>query len=189
MINNQVLYDILLCNYSNQLEAINLLRQYRPYFELIPSLRRPKESLITMPLPVVKVLNPKDGDRNLQLFCDVVLLMCDPEWKIKTGKEIFIFIHRPDEDFAGLLNRWRQVEVILGDEYYWMLPWKHQQIMNDKGESHYPLFVTCSYTPERIKRGLAGGSLPFVSVDTPENPALEETAITESSPQSPSELE
>jgi len=187
MINNQTLYEILLCNYSNQLEIVNLLRQYRPYFELIPSLRRPKDSLITLPLPVVKVASTKDGDHHCQLLCDVVVLMCDPEWKIKTGKEIFIFIHRPDEDFSGLLSRWRQVEVMLGEEYYWMLPLKHQQLINDKGESHYPLFVTCSYTPERIKRGLAGACLPVISVDTPEsensslepNPTAIATEITE----------
>lgn len=165
MTNNQILYETLLCAYSNQLEAINLLKQYRPYFELIPSLRRPTDSLITMPLPVVKISNQKENDQNFQLMCDVALLMCDPEWKIKTDREIFIFIHRPDEEFSELLNRWRQVEVMLGNEYSWLLPWKHHQIMNEKGEYLYPLFVTCSYTPERIKRGLAGASLPTVAID------------------------
>jgi len=175
MTNNQVLYETLLCAYSNQLEAINLLKQYRPYFELIPSLRRPTESLITIPLPVVKISNQKDSDRNFQLMCDVALLLCDPEWKIKTEKEIFIFIHRPDEEFSELLNRWRQVEVILGSEYNWLLPWKHHQIMNEKAEHIYPLFVTCSYTPERIKRGLAGASLPIVAIDAAaeEKPEME----------------
>lgn len=173
MTNNQVLYETLLCAYSNQLEAINLLKQYRPYFELIPSLRRPTDSLITIPLPVIKISNQKDHDQNFQLMCDVALLMCDPEWKIKTGKEIFIFIHRPDEDFSELLNRWRQVEVLLGNEYSWLLPWKHHQIMNEKGEYLYPLFVTCSYTPERIKRGLAGASLPTVAIDLAEDEKVE----------------
>jgi hypothetical protein len=166
MSNHQVLYETLLCAYSNQLEAINLLKQYRPYFELIPSLRRAIDSVITIPLPVVKITNAKESDRNLQIDCDVALLMCDPEWKIKTGKEIFIFIHRPEEEFSQLLNRWRQVEVTLGEEYSWLLPWKHQQIMNDKGDYLYPLFVTCSYTPDRIKRGLLGASLPTIAIDS-----------------------
>ncbi len=177
MTNNQILYETLLCAYSNQLEAINLLKQYRPYFELIPSLRRPTDSLITMPLPVVKISNQKDNDRNFQLMCDVALLMCDPEWKIKTGKEIFIFIHRPEEEFSALLNRWRQVEVMLGNEYSWLLPWKHHQIMNERGEYLYPLFVTCSYTPERIKRGLTGASLPTVAIDAAEDETLEFESI------------
>jgi hypothetical protein len=177
MTNNQVLYETLLCAYSNQLEAINLLKQYRPYFELIPSLRRPTDSLITIPLPVIKISNQKDPDQNFQLMCDVALLMCDPEWKIKTGKEIFIFIHRPDEDFSELLNRWRHVEVLLGNEYSWLLPWKHHQIMNEKGEYLYPLFVTCSYTPERIKRGLVGASLPTVAIDLAEDQKAELESI------------
>jgi hypothetical protein len=174
MTNNQILYETLLCAYSNQLEAINLLKLHRPYFELIPSLRRPTESLITIPLPVVKS-NQKDGDRNFQLMCDVALLLCDPEWKIKT--EIFIFIHRPDEEFSELLNRWRQVEVILGSEYNWLLPWKYHQIMNEKAEHIYPLFVTCSYTPDRIKRGLVGSSLPIVAVDAAADEKVEMESI------------
>ncbi len=168
MTNNQLLYETLLCAYSNQLEAINLLKQYRPYFELIPSLRRPMDSLITIPLPVIKISNLKDSDQNYQLMCDVALLMCDPEWKIKTGKEIFIFIHRPEEEFSALLNRWRQVEVLLGNEYSWLLPWKYHQIMNEKAEYLYPLFVTCSYTPDRVKRGLRGAYLPSVAIDLAE---------------------
>jgi hypothetical protein len=90
--------------------------------------------------------------------------MCDPEWKVKTGREIFIFIHRPGEDFSDLLDRWRQVEVILGDNYYWLLPWKHQQMMNEKGDAHYPLFVTLESTPARIIKGLSGCTLPTIGV-------------------------
>lgn len=165
MSNHPALYETLLCSYSNQLEAINLLKQHRPYFELIPSLRRPTDSVITIPLPVVKIASPRSEDEHLQLMCDVALLLCDPEWKIKTSKEIFIFIHRPEEEFSSLLGRWRQVEVMLGNEYNWLLPWKYHQIMSEKGEYFYPLFVTCSYTPDRIKRGLHGAALPTVAVD------------------------
>ncbi|MEE3716840.1 hypothetical protein V2H45_08790 [Tumidithrix elongata RA019] len=161
-------YDTLLCHYSNQLEAIALLRQYRPYFELIPSLRRPTDSVISLPLPVIKLAIAQDNQNHIQLNCDLALIMCDPDWKVKTGREVFIFIHRPGEDFSSLLRRWRQVEVVLGDEYYWLMPWKHRNLMGDKGEFHYPLFVTLDYTPLRIKRGLEGASLPFVEAEVPE---------------------
>jgi hypothetical protein len=165
---HQIIYETLLCRYTNELEAINLLREYRPYFELIPSLRRPSDSVIGVPLPVIKLANPRNEQSRLQLMCDVALLMCDPEWKIKTGQEIFVFIHRPGEDFSDLLKRWRQVEVMLGDEYYWLLPWRYHQTLNDKGDRHYPLFVTLSYTPERIEQALSGAALPFVHLDVSE---------------------
>ncbi|MDX1977806.1 MAG: hypothetical protein SFT94_09035 [Pseudanabaenaceae cyanobacterium bins.68] len=164
MNSDQVQYETLLSQYCDQLEAIKLLRQYRPYFEMIPSLRRPTQSLICLPLPVVKLEQPQDAQPHVALAADLGLLMCDPEWKIKTGREIFIFIHRPGEDFSQLLSRWRQVEIILGCNYYWLLPWKYQHIMAEKGEAHYPLFVTLSYTPSRIIKGLAGCSLPTISV-------------------------
>jgi hypothetical protein len=186
MITLQTQYETLLCQYCNQLEAIDLLKQYRPYFELLPSVRRPIESLICLPLPVVKIANSQPGNSHMQIQCDVVILMCDPEWKIKTGREVFVFIHRPGEDFSGLLSRWRQVEVMLGEDYFWLLPWKYRQIMSDKGEYHYPLFVTLGYTPDRIKKGLSGASLPFVSVSFPELDSLvlepQEGAIAETDP-------
>ena len=162
---HQIIYETLLCRYSKQLEAINLLREYRPYFELIPSLRRPSNSLISIPLPVIKLASPRNHCSRLQLRCDVALLMCDPEWKIKTGQEIFVFIHRPDEDFSDLLMRWRQVEVLLEDEYYWLLPWRYHQTLNDRGDRHFPLFVTLSYTPKRIESALSGADLPYVHLD------------------------
>ena len=40
-------YETLLAEYSCRQGAIELLRQYRPYLGLIPSMRRPEESLIT----------------------------------------------------------------------------------------------------------------------------------------------
>jgi len=158
----QLQYDSLLSHCSNPLEAIALLREYRPYFELIPSLRRPTESLISIPFPVVQLTSPNLTQSNIQLQCDLALIMCDPDWKVKTGQEIFVFIHRPNEDFSTLLQRWRQVEVTLGEEYYWLLPWKHRSIISDRGEHHYPLFVTLDYSPTRITKGLEGASLPHV---------------------------
>jgi hypothetical protein len=184
MTSHQVQYEILLSQYCDQLEAIKLLRQYRPYFEMIPSLRRPTHSLISIPLPVVKLDCAKDGHSHVPLPCDLALLMCDPEWKVKTGREIFIFIHRPGEDFSDLLDRWRQVEVILGDNYYWLLPWKHQQMMNEKGDAHYPLFVTLESTPTRIIKGLSGCTLPTigVTVNLPELPTPLQTIAADQLP-------
>jgi hypothetical protein len=179
MSNHQIQYDSLLSHYSNPLEAIALLRAYRPYFELIPSLRRPIDSLISIPLPVVQISGAHLQQSHQQLQCDLALIMCDPDWKVKTGQEIFIFIHRPNEDFSSLLHRWRQVEVTLGEEYYWLLPWKHRNnIISDRGEYHYPLFVTLDYSPARIAKGLDGASLPHVKavppvIDVP--PDLEES--------------
>ena len=176
MSNLQLQYDSLLSHYSNPLEAIALLREYRPYFELIPSLRRPIDSLISIPLPVVQFTSPNLTQSHVQMQCDLALIMCDPDWKVKTGQEIFVFIHRPNEDYSALLQRWRQVEVALGEEYYWLLPWKHRSIISDRGEYHYPLFVTLDYSPARITKGLEGASLPHVKVASPEieSPDIEE---------------
>ncbi|MCS6959800.1 MAG: hypothetical protein RMK91_07085 [Pseudanabaenaceae cyanobacterium SKYGB_i_bin29] len=171
MLAPQVLYETLLADYSNHQDAIDLLRRYRPYFELIPSLRRPAESVISLPLPVVRVVQVSDRSSvHQQLSCDIALLLCDPEWKVKTDHEIFIFIHRPEEDFSGLLTRWRQIEILVGQEYSWVMPWKHRHIISEKGRLHFPLFVTMTYTPERIRRGLVGAGLPFVDVKMPEFP-------------------
>ncbi len=168
MSTHQIQYDTLLSDYSDPLQAIALLREYRPYFELIPSLRRPSESLISIPLPVVQLTSANLTQTHVQMQCDLALIMCDPDWKVKTGQEIFIFIHRPNEDYSTLLQRWRQVEVTLGEEYYWRLPWKHRSIISDRGEYHYPLFVTLDHSPERITKGLEGASLPHVKAVAPE---------------------
>jgi hypothetical protein len=158
-------YDALLSYYSNQDNIIQLLRQYRPYFEMIPSLRRSTDSLICVPLPVVKLAGQPEGQNHVQLSCDVAVIMCDPDWKIKIGREIFIFIHRSGEDFASLLQRWRQVEVILSSEYNWLLPLKYRNLLGDRADFLFPLFVTLNYTPSRIRRGLEGASLPYVDVE------------------------
>jgi len=175
MSTHQLQYDTLLSHYSDPLQAIALLREYRPYFELIPSLRRPSESLISIPLPVVQLTSANLTQTHKQMQCDLALIMCDPDWKVKTGQEIFVFIHRPNEDYSSLLQRWRQVEVTLGEEYYWLLPWKHRSIISDRGEYHYPLFVTLDYSPDRITKGLEGASLPHVKTSLPAiEPDIEE---------------
>jgi hypothetical protein len=47
-------YEELLAQYSEPQGAIALLKQYRPYLEMIPSMRRPSESVISIPLPIVR---------------------------------------------------------------------------------------------------------------------------------------
>jgi hypothetical protein len=166
-------YEQILSQYSNHTEAIELLKQYRPYLEMIPSIRRSEESLITMPLPVVKLRKVMLGQQLNQLSpitatsktvllpCDLAYLMCDPEWKIKMGGEIIIFIHRPEEDLSDLLARWRQTQVLLDNDYEWLMPQYYRHIICEAAEHLYPLFVLFTQTPEHIKKGLSGAHLPF----------------------------
>ncbi|MEC4803082.1 MAG: hypothetical protein SAJ12_05190 [Jaaginema sp. PMC 1079.18] len=165
-------YEALLSEYSNRDAAVGLLREYRPYLEMIPSLRRPYESVIILPLPVVRLRYPKPANpgeihsygtnSTTCLPCDLAMVMCDPEWKIKMGVEILVYIHRPHEDFSDLLMRWRKTQVMLDGDYEWLMPLRHRHILSEGAERAYPLFVVFSETSERIQRGLAGASLPFV---------------------------
>jgi hypothetical protein len=168
----RIQYEELLADYSSALGAIALLKQYRPYLELLPSMRRPEDSVISIPLPVVKFRQPvavlgggvsTGMSEALRLPCDIAVLMCDPEWKIKTGVEIFVFIHQPQEDFSDLLSRWRQTQVYLSQGYEWNMPLRYKHILSEGAESLYPLFVVFEETPDRIKRGLRGAFLPFVT--------------------------
>lgn len=169
----QVQYENLLATTSAYDGAIALLKQYRPYLEAIPSMRRPKESVVTIPLPVIKVRKPIEphghagihlnAGESVLLPCDVALLMCDPEWKIKTGIEIVIFIHRPDEDFSDLLMRWRQTQILLDRGYEWLLPARYQHLLNDGADTVRPLFVVFPGSPDRIMKGLKGAGLPAIT--------------------------
>lgn len=176
-------YEELLAEYSDRSGAIALLRRYRPYLEMIPSLRRPEQSVISIPLPVAR-LRHQVTDSNVYkistnrtqavcLPCDVVLLMCDPEWKIKMGVEIFVYIHRPQEDFSELLMRWRQTQVLLESEYEWLMPLRYEHILSDGAQRIYPLFVLLDETPARIVKGLKGSGLPFV-IHTSQSSATKE---------------
>lgn len=187
-------YEASLADYSNHEGAIALLKQHRPYLEKIPSMRRPDESLITIPLPIARIRHPKPpagqhssnftaSEEAVCLPCDVAILMCDPEWKIKMGVEIFVFIHRPHEDFSDLLMRWRQTQVLLHKDYEWLMPPRYQHILSEGSDRIYPLFVVFPETPERIQRGLLGGCLPFVMQATKVS-AQEEPSET-LSPESP----
>jgi hypothetical protein len=179
-------YEELLSKYSNHLEGIELLKQYRPYLEMIPSMRRSEESLMTIPLPVIKLRKiPIQQANNFSpitttaktslLPCDIAYLMCDPEWKIKMGGEILIFIHRPEEDLSDLLGRWRQTQVLLDNDYEWVMPEYYRHIISESGQQLYPLFVLCTNTFDRIKQGLIGAHLPFVIVPNPDTHLSERT--------------
>jgi hypothetical protein len=163
---NRTGYETVLAEYSSPAGAIAALRQYRPYLEKVPSMRRPKDSVISIPLPLVRVKRMAEmGERSpetLRLPCDVAILMCDPEWKIKTGVEIFVFIHRPEEDFSDLLARWRQTQIWVDQGYEWLMPQRYQHILNDGAEEAFPLFVVFPHTPDRVRKGLKGAYLPTV---------------------------
>jgi hypothetical protein len=185
-------YEASLAEYSNHEAAIALLKKHRPYLEMIPSMRRPEESVITLPLPIARIRHPRPpaghqsftaAQETVCLPCDVAILMCDPEWKIKMGAEISIFIHRPHEDFSDLLSRWRQTQVLLDKDYEWLMPARYQHILSEGNDRIYPLFVLFPATPQRIVRGLLGACLPFV-IQTPEVEVEEETLET-LSPESP----
>ena len=42
------------------------------------------------------------------------------------------------------------------------MPLPYQHIFSEGANSIYPLFIVFPETPERIKRGLQGASLPFI---------------------------
>jgi hypothetical protein len=187
-------YEALLASFSHHHRAVELLRNHRPYFEKIPSIRRSGESVITIPLPIVKVrqrqlLNP-NHDSPYELItipCDLALLMCDPEWQIKTDIEIFIFIHRPTEGLSDLLRRWRETQVLLSRGYSWEMPLQHQHIFSEGADKPYPLFILAPETPEHIKRGLRGACLPHVIV--PVAPELEDQLQSTPTPREESPVE
>ncbi|MBD3883221.1 hypothetical protein IFO70_15755 [Phormidium tenue FACHB-886] len=172
-------YEEVLATCSDYMGAIALLKQHRPYLEMIPSMRRPSESVITIPLPLIRIRSVAAGTPSSEILClpcDTAILMCDPEWKIKTGVEIFVFIHRADEDFSDLLGRWRQTQIHLDKGYEWIMPDRYRHILSEGSDEIYALFVLFPETPERIKRGLQGAFLPFVTqtVFEPEDNLLDE---------------
>ncbi len=168
----QSYYEILLAEYSNREGAIALLKQHRPYLEKLPSLRRPEQSIITIPLPLVRLRYPqlqsnlgepwRRAPDCVPLPCDLAILMCDPEWQIKLGSEILVFIHRPNEDFSDILLRWRQSQVCLEKDYEWIMPPQEKHMFSERAEEVCPLFIIFETTPQRIQKGLTGACLPFV---------------------------
>lgn len=162
-------YENLLARCSDYRGALALLRQHRPYLEMLPSMRRPQDSIVTIPLPNIRIrrtvdsLGPINTRREVvSLPCDSVMIMCDPEWKIKTGVDVVLFIHRPAEDFSDLLTRWRRTQILLSENYEWLMPKQYEHLLNEGSEQPYPLFITFPQTPERIIRGLNGAKLPVI---------------------------
>ncbi|MGF1538636.1 MAG: hypothetical protein ACFB4J_19415 [Elainellaceae cyanobacterium] len=169
-------YEHLLSVCSDRNRLIALIREFRPYLELLPSLRRPDESVISIPLPLVRLretvlVSSRDAGRFssgdlVHLPCDVGVIMCDPEWQIKTGAEIFIFIHRPQEDFSTLLRRWRQTQMWTDRGYDWVMPTRYQHIFSEGAQQVHPLFILTEETSESVVQGLTGASLPFIRAST-----------------------
>ena len=166
-------YEVVLADCCNRESIISLLKNHREYMEMIPSMRRPTDSIISIPLPLAKVHNlpssSKQSNQNktvsqeiTSIPCDIAILMCDPQWKIKMGVEILLFIHRSQEDFSDLLRRWRQSQIYLSQEYEWIMPISEEHMFSDVAERILPLFIIFPETPERIKKGLQGASLPYV---------------------------
>lgn len=164
------------CHYDG---ILSILTQHRPYFEALPSVRRPQESMVAIPLPNVRSRETSETAGMIDsrysirpLPCDIALMMCDPEWKIKTGIEIVLFIQRPGEDLSDLLGRWRQTQVELGQGVEWLMPRKHKHLLAEGTETPHPLFIVfvelendLSARESRIIRGLGGASLP-VAIQT-----------------------
>lgn len=182
-------YEECLADYSDRSAAIALLKQYRPYLEMVPSLRRPDESVIPIPLPVVRLRHMTSAVKERSMMkvtetmllpCDVAFLMCDPDWKIKTGVEILLFINRPHEDLSDFLGRWRQTQVLLDKDYEWIMPPRYQHIFSEGANSIYPLFIIFPETSERIERGLQGANLPFITQSLNLVEDVEEDALPES---------
>lgn len=160
-------YEELLAECSDRRGAIELLKQHRPYLEMLPSMRRPDESVMTLPLPLIRtrakaIDSITASSQATQLPCDLAILMCDPEWRIKTGSEVFVFIHRPGEDFSDLLSRWRKTQILIDQGYEWVTSEQDAHLLSEGSEDSYPLFVLFPETPDRIRRGLRGAGLPYV---------------------------
>ena len=165
-------YETVLAEYTSRESIISLLQKHREYMEMIPSMRRSQESIITIPLPLAKVndfrtvkvdsLGEEGNNEVTHIPCDIAILMCDPEWQIKVGVEILVFIHRPGEDFSDLLRRWRQSQIYLKKEYEWIMPDAEAHMFSDIAEKILPLFVIFPHTEPRIKKGFKSANLPCV---------------------------
>ena len=162
------------CHYDGILTVLN---QHRPYFEALPSIRRLQESMVIIPLPNVRSRKVSEIGGKIDTFyeiqtlpCDIALMLCDPEWKIKIGIEIVLFIQRPGEDFSDLIQRWRQTQIALGQGVEWLMPRKFRHLLSEGKETPHPLFVVFTSEgnelyerSERIIYGLEGAKLPVAT--------------------------
>ena len=108
--------------------------------------------MVIIPLPnvrsreVTEINGQLDTNYRIRpLPCDMAVMVCDPEWQIKTGIEIVLFIQRPGEGFSDLLQRWRQTKAELGQGVEWMMPRQHRHLLSEGTETPHPLFVV--FTP------------------------------------------
>ncbi len=167
-------YEELLTSCCHYEGVLSILTQHRPYFEALPSIRRLQESMVIIPLPNVRSrevsevggqIDTRDYIRSVP--CDITLMICDPEWKIKTGIEIVLFIQRPREEFSDLLRRWRQTQIELGQGVEWLMPREYKHLLAEGTMEPRPLFVvSMPNDDERCDRavrtihGLTGAGLP-----------------------------
>ena len=170
-------YETLLASCCHYDGILSVLNQHRPYFESLPSIRRLQESMVIIPLPNVRSREVSEIGGQIDtryrirpLPCDLALMVCDPEWKIKTGIEIVLFIQRSHEDFSDLIGRWRQTQVELGQGVEWLMPREYRHLLAEGTAEPHPLFVV--FTAEegealhragRIVHGLAGSKLPVAT--------------------------
>lgn len=150
------------CHYEG---LLSVLTQHRPYFESLPSIRRLQESMVIIPLPNVRSREVSEIAGNIDtryriraVPCDIALMVCDPEWQIKTGIEIVLFIQRPGEEFSDLLRRWRQTQVELGQGVEWLMPRQHKHLLSEGTEAPHPLFVV--FAPSDDGQRLKTDDLP-----------------------------
>ncbi len=183
-------YEELLASCCHYDGILSVLTQHRPYFEALPSIRRLQESMVIIPLPNVRSreisevggkIDARDSPRERlrhrirPVPCEIALMICDPEWKIKTGIEIVLFIQRPGEEFSDLLRRWRETQIELGQGVEWLMPRKYRHLLAEGTMEPRPLFVVfvpsedgdgdgeASALENRAARtihGLAGAGLP-----------------------------
>ena len=66
-------YEALLAEYSNSRAAIALLKQYRLYLEMVPSFRQLEDSLIAIPLPIIRLRKKGDeSGKTVPLFLSLI---------------------------------------------------------------------------------------------------------------------
>ena len=141
-------YEELLASCCHYDGILSILTHHRPYFEALPSIRRLQESMVIIPLPTVRSREISEiggqidaRDRIRSIPCEIALMVCDPEWKIKTGIEIVLFIQRPGEEFSDLLRRWRETQIELGQGVEWLMPRQYKHLLAEGTMEPHPLFV------------------------------------------------